>query len=112
MSENQEGGMRLNKYVAHCGLGSRRKTAEWVKAGKVKVNGKVEINPAYVVQDNDEVVYGGKVITPQKNRVYILMNKPRNTITTLSDEKGRTTVMDILKGKIKERICRRLDQLS
>ncbi len=104
MSEEQEAGMRLNKYVAHCGLGSRRKAADWVKAGKVKVNGAVEINPAILVKEGDIVEYGGKVITPEKNLVYILMNKPKNTITTMDDEKGRTTVMDILKGKIEERI--------
>jgi len=104
MSDNKETGMRLNKFVAHAGIGSRRKAADWVKAGKVKVNGVVEINPAYVVQDNDVVLFEDKEITPQKNRVYILMNKPKNTITTMDDEKGRKTVMDILKGKIKERI--------
>jgi len=104
MSDKQDTGMRLNKFVAHAGIGSRRKAADWVKAGKVKVNGVVEKNPAYLVQDNDVVLFEDKEITPQKNRVYILMNKPKNTITTMSDEKGRKTVMDILKGKVKERI--------
>ena len=97
-------GIRLNKFVAKAGYGSRRKAADWVKAGKVKVNGKVEINPAYLVQESDLVEYEGKRIKVQTNMVYILMNKPKNTITTMDDEKGRPTVMDILKGKFEERI--------
>lgn len=96
--------MRLNKYVAHCGITSRRKAAELVKSGKVSVNGIVEDNPAYVVQENDEVSYQGEVIHPEEKKIYLLLNKPKNTVTTLSDEKGRRTVMDVIRQKVKERI--------
>lgn len=96
--------MRLNKFIAHSGICSRRKAAELVKAGKVKVNDVVEKNPAYEVQSSDKVAYNGKVLKTQSNMVYILMNKPKNVLTTTSDEKARTTVMDIIKNKVSERI--------
>lgn len=96
--------MRLNKFVAHCGICSRRGAADLVKAGQISVNGKVEINPAYEVQPRDQISYQGKFIRPEENKVYILMNKPKNTITTSKDEMDRNTVMKLLDGKIDERI--------
>ncbi len=96
--------MRLNKYVAHAGICSRRKAAELVKSGEVSVNGKIEINPAYEVQDKDEISYEGKVIHLEETKVYLLLNKPKKFVTTLSDEKGRRTVMDLVKNKVTERI--------
>ena len=96
--------MRLNKYIAHSGLCSRRKAGDLVKQGVVKVNGKIEANPAYEVQKGDKVEYKGKLLRPETNKVYVLMNKPKNTVTTTSDEKGRRTVMDIVQKKYKERI--------
>ncbi len=98
------GPMRLNKYVAHCGIASRRQAAELVKAGKVTVNGEVKREPYYVVQEGDEIAYEGRVIRPEEKQVYILLNKPKNTISTVSDEKGRRTVLDLLRGKVDERI--------
>jgi 23S rRNA pseudouridine2605 synthase len=97
-------GMRLNKYVAHCGVCSRRAAAEIVKKGQIKVNEKVVLEPFYQIQEGDVVKHEDKVIEPQTNQVYILLNKPKNTITTVSDERDRKTVMDLLEGKIKERI--------
>ncbi len=96
--------MRLNKYIAHSGICSRRKAAELVKGGLIKVNGKVEPNPAYEVQKTDVVIYKGKKIFPEKKLVYILMNKPKNVVTTTSDEKARKTVLDIVANKVSERI--------
>jgi 23S rRNA pseudouridine2605 synthase len=95
---------RLNKFVAHCGICSRRKAAELVKAKKVKVNGKIEDNPAYLVQPTDKIMYEGKVIRPERKKVYILMNKPKNVVTTTSDERARKTIMDIITPKVKERV--------
>ncbi|MFK7807099.1 MAG: pseudouridine synthase [Saprospiraceae bacterium] len=97
-------GMRLNKYVAHCGVCSRRAAAELVKRGKIQVNDKVVLEPFYQIQEGDVVKHEDKVIEPQTRQVYVLLNKPKNTITTLNDEKGRKTVMDLLEGKIEERI--------
>jgi len=96
--------MRLNKYIAHSGVCSRRKAAELVKDGLIKVNGQKETNPAYEVQKSDVVIYKGKKIRPERKLVYILMNKPKNVVTTTSDEKARKTVMDIVQSKVKERI--------
>lgn len=97
-------GMRLNKFVAQCGVCSRRKAADLVKAGKIKVNGEVEINPAYVTTPSDKVSYQGKILKLELQKVYILMNKPKNVVTTVNDERGRKTVMDIVENKIKQRI--------
>ena len=96
--------MRLNKYLAHCGLCSRRKAAELIKSGKVYVNDKIVDHPAYEVKKDDVVKYKDKILKPEKNRVYILMNKPKNIITSLKDEKGRKTVIDLIKNKIQERV--------
>lgn len=97
-------GMRLNKYVAHCGICSRRQAAEYVKAGKVSVNGKVELSPAYQMQDDDKVTFEGRPIQPEEQLVYLLMNKPKGVITTVRDDQGRRTVIDLIGDKVKERI--------
>jgi 23S rRNA pseudouridine2605 synthase len=96
--------MILNKYVSYCGVGSRRKAIELIKNGQITVNDQKFIHPAYEVQKNDVVKYKGTVIKPVTKKIYVLLNKPKNVITSLNDETGRRTVLDILKGKINERI--------
>jgi len=96
--------IRLNKYIAHSGICSRRKAAELIKDGKVKLNGKIHENPATLVGPKDKVTYKDKLVRIERKKVYLLLNKPKNVITTLSDEKGRKTVMDIVGSKVKERI--------
>ena len=103
-NEEIQEGMRLNKYVAHCGVCSRRQAAELIKNGQVTVNGVVVLEPWILVSEMDQVAYKGKIIKPEEKKVYILMNKPKNVITTASDEKARTTVLDIVGKKVKERI--------
>lgn len=100
----EAGGMRLNKYVAHSGVCSRRQAAEHVKNGLVTVNGEVEKNPAYQVQPGDVVKFKGKAVRPEERNVYLLMNKPKDVISTVSDERGRRTVIDLLRGRIEERV--------
>lgn len=96
--------MRLNKYLSTSGVTSRRKAAEIVKEGLVTVNGKVEVNPAYEMQPTDVVEFEGKVVKPTEKLVYFIINKPKNIITTASDEKGRRTVIDLLGNKVRERV--------
>lgn len=96
--------MPLNKYVAHCGVCSRRDAVPLIKEGKIKVNNEVIIEPGFKVAPTDEVFFGGKKIIPEKNLVYILLNKPKDYITTLDDPEGRKTVLDLLKGATNERI--------
>ncbi len=98
------GQMPLNKYIAHAGVCGRREAAELVKSGEVKVNGQVMTEPGYKVTDQDKVSVKGKTLHLQKNLVYILLNKPKDYITTVKDPEGRKTVFDILKGATQERI--------
>lgn len=96
--------MPLNKYVAHCGICSRRDAVPIIKDGKFKVNDVVITEPGFKVAPNDVVFYLGKKILPEKNLVYILLNKPKDYITTLDDPQGRKTVLDLLKGVASERV--------
>ncbi len=94
---------RLQKYLAQCGVASRRKCEEIILEGKVKVNGEIvtelgtKINP-----EKDKVEVDGKTITSEK-KVYILLNKPVGYVTTMSDEKERPTVINLLEG-VKEKV--------
>ncbi len=85
--------IRLNKFIAHAGLCSRREADKLITDGKVQVNGKVVTEMGFKVRRKDSVVVDGQKISLEPF-VYILLNKPRNTITTTDDEKGRNTVMD------------------
>lgn len=96
MANNNE--VRLQKFMAEQGVASRRKSEDLIRAGKVKVNGHVaeigmKINPR-----KDLVTVGKQKLTNVKNRkmVYVMLNKPRGYVTTVSDELGRKTVMDLL----------------
>ncbi|MGB2846088.1 MAG: pseudouridine synthase [Saprospiraceae bacterium] len=106
--------IRLNKYVAQCGFASRRAADELIKNGKVWVNGNEVLEPGYRVQPKDRVTYQGKILKPETNMVYLLMNKPKDTITTSKDEKGRKTVLDLVAMKIQERVypVGRLDRMT
>lgn len=90
--------MRINKYLASCELGSRRKVEELILSGKIEVNGKILDSLSYDVKESDVVKYNGKVIHLQENKVYIMLNKPRCYITSLKDEKDRKVVTDLLKN--------------
>jgi 23S rRNA pseudouridine2605 synthase len=96
--------IRLNKYLAHAGIAARRKADELIAQGSVTVNGQVIKEMGYRVLENDVVKYKGKIIKPTKNYIYILLNKPKNVVTTSSDEKGRKTVLDIVQSITTERV--------
>lgn len=90
--------MRLQKYMASCGLASRRKSEEIIAQGRVTVNGTVVMEPGTKVLPNDIVAVDGKIITLQEEKIYIMLNKPMGIITTVKDDRDRKTVMDLVKG--------------
>jgi len=96
--------IRLNKYIAHCGICSRRKASEHIFEGLVKVNGEVVKEPGFRVTSKDEVRFRNKVVRPEAHKVYILLNKPKDAVTTAKDEKNRRTVFDLIGNDVKERI--------
>jgi len=91
--------MRLNKYIAHCGICSRRQAADYVKEGFVTVNDKKVLEPFILISKGDRVTFKGRLIQVQEEKVYFLMNKPKGIICTAQDEKGRKTVLDIMPEK-------------
>jgi 23S rRNA pseudouridine2605 synthase len=105
--------MKLNAYISHAGICSRRKAAELVKQGAVTVNGQEQRDPSYDVQEHDKIIALGRCVKIEKF-VYILLNKPKGYVTTVQDEQGRKTVLDLLGKEIKERIypVGRLDRES
>lgn len=94
--------IRLQKYLADCGVASRRKCEQFILDGLVEVNGKVVQELGTKVNEKDEVKFKGKVLKPVENKVYILLNKPIGYVTTVKDQFGRDTVLDLV--KVKERV--------
>jgi 23S rRNA pseudouridine2605 synthase len=96
--------MPLNKYLAHCGVCSRRDAVTLIKEAKVKVNDVVVMEPGFKLAEQDVVKLSGKILYPARNLVYILLNKPKDYITTSEDTHGRKTVLDLVKSATTERI--------
>jgi 23S rRNA pseudouridine2605 synthase len=96
--------MPLNKYIAHSGVCSRRDAAELIKSGKVKLNGEVVTEPGRKVLEKDVVMVGNKKVYPVNDLVYILLNKPKDYITTTDDPQQRKTVLDLITGATKDRV--------
>ena len=90
--------MRINKFLALAGLGSRRKVEELVTTGKIKVNGKITKDLATDIKDTDIVYFGTKPVKVSNNYVYYKLHKPKGYVTTVEDDKERKTVMDLLRG--------------
>lgn len=86
--------MRLQKYMAMCGVAARRKCEEIIASGRVAVNGETITQMGTQVEEGDVVTLDGQVITPEEEKRYILYHKPAGEVTTVSDDKGRETVMD------------------
>ena len=90
--------IRLQKFLADAGVASRRKAEELISAGKVRVNGETAVIGAKVDPARDTVTVGGKKIRRETKFVYYMLNKPRGYVTTMSDEKDRKCVAELLKG--------------
>lgn len=89
--------MRINKYLRECGIDSRRKCETLVTDGRVRLNGKPVKELATDVKDDDVVEVDGRVVSRRFKKVYIMLNKPKGCVSTVSDDKGRKTVMDLVK---------------
>jgi 23S rRNA pseudouridine2605 synthase len=96
-------GIRLNKFIAHAGICSRREADMHIKIGSVKVNNKVMTEMGYKVKPTDEVQFDGQRLKAEKP-TYVLLNKPKGFLATTRDEKGRKTVMDLVAKATKARI--------
>lgn len=88
---------RLQKYLAEAGVASRRKCEEYILQGKVEVNGKIITELGTKVTSNDVVKYNGRIIEPEEEKVYILLNKPIGYVTTSHEQFGRDKVLDLIK---------------
>lgn len=95
--------IRLNKFLANAGLCSRREADEYIQQGLVKVNGETVTELGTKITHSDTVEYNGKAVALE-SKCYILLNKPKDCVTTSDDPNGRTTVMDLIKGACEERV--------
>lgn len=95
--------IRLNKYIANAGICSRREADTFIAAGNVTVNGKPVTEMGYKVKKTDDVRFDGRKLNPEKKE-YVLLNKPKNFITTTRDEKGRRTVMELVSSASNNRL--------
>ena len=95
--------VRLNKFMANAGICSRREADEFIKDGKVKVNGQVVTELGTKITAKDVVEYDDQVVVAER-KCYVLLNKPKDCVTTSDDPNGRTTVLDLVKNACKERI--------
>ena len=92
--------VRLQKYLADCGVASRRKAEELITQGKVKVNGNIILELGSKITPNvDEVIYNDKIIKYKEDNIYILLNKPIGYVTTVKDQFNRDSVLDLVKTK-------------
>ena len=95
--------VRLQKYIAQCGVASRRKSEDLITEGRIKVNGNVVTELGFKVNLNDKIELDGKLLKLEKKKIYVMLNKPVGYITTTKDQFYRKTVLDLING-IEERI--------
>lgn len=103
LKDEERDTIRLNRYIANAGVCSRRDADNLIEAGEIKVNGKVVTEMGYQVKPGDVVKYGNRVLNPEK-MLYVLLNKPKDFITTTDDPNDRRTVMDLVKNAGPQRI--------
>jgi pseudouridine synthase len=97
--------IRLQKYLAMAGIASRRKAEEYIAAGRVKVDGKISTAMGQqIIQGKHTILFDNKKVVAKEQLIYILLNKPKGYVTTLSDPQGRPIVTSLLLGAVKERI--------
>lgn len=94
--------MRLQKYLADCGVASRRASEQLILEGRVSVNGETVTQLGTQVEEGDKVVFDGRLLKPTNKKIYIMLYKPDKVVSTVSDPEGRKTVMDLV--DVKERL--------
>ncbi len=102
--------MRINKYLASCGVGSRRKVEEYIVGGSVSVNDEIIYNLSTDIDETKDIVkFNGKIVKPANDKVYIMLNKPKGYLCTVSDDRGRPTVLKLVKENLRIYPIGRLD---
>lgn len=96
--------MRLNKYIAAAGITSRRKADELIKNGDIEINNEIVTELGTDVNENDVVKYRGKTISKEDHKVYVMLNKPPKYLSSVTDDRDRKTVIDLIKNKYQERL--------
>lgn len=96
--------MRINKYIAHSGISSRRKADDLIAEGRVRVNGVIIQEKGIEVTEQDVVEVDGNIVSKEKRLVYLMMNKPAGYLCSSSDDRGRKTVLDLVKKTYPERL--------
>ena len=104
--------MRLNKFLSKSGIASRRKSDELIKMATTTVNEEIILDPAYNVKEKDLVRFDGRLLKIDEEKIVIIFNKPKNVITSVSDQFGRKTVMHFIKSKKRLAPIGRLDKDS
>ncbi|MFO8000601.1 MAG: pseudouridine synthase [Marinilabilia sp.] len=102
-TEKNKENIRLNKFIANSGICSRREADSLIEKGEIKVNNKVVKEMGTIVSTQDKVEYKGKTLIPEK-KVYLLLNKPKDTVTTSRDPEGRKTVIEIIRNACPQRV--------
>ena len=87
---------RINRYLAHCGLCSRREADRWIQAGRVSINGQLIEAPGVIVKSGDTVMVDDKLVEPQQGHTYILYNKPKGQLCSRLDKKKRPLIYDFI----------------
>ncbi len=93
----ENNGIRIQKYISDCGVMSRRRAEEEIRAGKIYVNGRPAEIGQKISPEDDVVTYLGKIVERSEQKYYIMLNKPRGYVATMSDEKDRKCVADLVK---------------
>ena len=96
--------MRLNKYIAESGITSRRKADELIKNGEIKINGETVTELGTDVNESDTVEYMGSIISVQEKKIYIMLNKPAKYLSSVSDDRNRKTVVDLIRDNYSMRL--------
>lgn len=103
---------RINKYIASCGICSRRKAESLILEGKVKINDVIVKDLSYKVRDDDIIKIDDKIITKEKKKVYIMLNKPKGYVTTSHEQFGRKSVLDLIDEDVRVYPIGRLDMYT